>query len=290
MATAAVHSPDEAAQRILPAAAPLTVDPVQDVRHTALACVQTFAQILADHSRTLDDTLAAAGRPLTAAAKCLEHGRSMVRPAQGDCSWGDCALLASLQLPAHGHAAARMQTLEGQRHAHRRPCVQAAQGRSCSRAPQRLAGMLAWAATWGGPCRSTCAGPPRPQRPQACRQHRQPWPRHRHPWQARSRHRPVQAAMRSRMDSPAQLEASLWACMWSAGRGHEVHSSAAGGLRPRLLIRQLAMQSAHAPASTVTHAWHRHGCEQPECIPDSCGALQHGHGTSCGGLGPPTGR
>ena len=61
VATAAVHTADEAAQRILPAAAPLAVDQIQDVRHAALACISAFAQILTDHNRTLDDALSAAG-------------------------------------------------------------------------------------------------------------------------------------------------------------------------------------------------------------------------------------
>ena len=79
MATAAVHSADEAAQRILPAAAPLAVDPVQDVRHTALACVQTFAQILADHNRTLDDALLAAGASVPSMHRILaDQGQMLV--------------------------------------------------------------------------------------------------------------------------------------------------------------------------------------------------------------------
>lgn len=61
VATAVMHTAEEAAQRILPSAAPLTIDPVQEVRHTALAAVDVFVQILRDHNRTLDDTLIAAG-------------------------------------------------------------------------------------------------------------------------------------------------------------------------------------------------------------------------------------
>lgn len=61
VATAVRHSAEEAANRIVPAAAPLLVDPVQEVRHTALAAVDAYVQILRDHNRTLDDSLTAAG-------------------------------------------------------------------------------------------------------------------------------------------------------------------------------------------------------------------------------------
>ena len=64
VATAVMHSAEEAATRIVPSAAPLTVDPVQEVRHTALAAVDVFAQILRDHNRTLDDSLTAAGEAI----------------------------------------------------------------------------------------------------------------------------------------------------------------------------------------------------------------------------------
>lgn len=73
VATAVMHSADEAATRIVPAAAPLTVDPVQEVRHTALAAVDVFVQILRDHNHTLDDTLIASGAPAAAAAAPVCH-------------------------------------------------------------------------------------------------------------------------------------------------------------------------------------------------------------------------
>ena len=79
VATAVMHSSEEAAQRIIPSAAPLTVDPVQEVRHTALAAVDVFVQILRDHNRTLDDSLTAAGGcrdvpPVTLQPRCGPRG------------------------------------------------------------------------------------------------------------------------------------------------------------------------------------------------------------------------
>ena len=73
VATAVMHSAEEAAQRIIPSAAPLTVDPVQEVRHTALAAVDVFVQILRDHNRTLDDSLIAAGTAATCMLLCQQH-------------------------------------------------------------------------------------------------------------------------------------------------------------------------------------------------------------------------
>ena len=61
MATADLHAPAEAATRILPAVAPLTIDSVAEVRRTALQALADFSKVLVNHSKTLDDQAAAAG-------------------------------------------------------------------------------------------------------------------------------------------------------------------------------------------------------------------------------------
>ena len=61
LATAHLHDANEAANRVLPAVAPLGVDAVQEVRHTALQVLISFTKLLQDHSRTLDDQAQASG-------------------------------------------------------------------------------------------------------------------------------------------------------------------------------------------------------------------------------------
>lgn len=63
MATAHLHAPAEAANRILPAVGPLTIDPVAEVRRTALQALSDFSKVLKDHSSVLDEQAAAAGEP-----------------------------------------------------------------------------------------------------------------------------------------------------------------------------------------------------------------------------------
>lgn len=61
MATAHLHGPADAATRILPAVAPLTIDGVTEVRKTALLALSDFSEVLKDHSKLLEDQAAAAG-------------------------------------------------------------------------------------------------------------------------------------------------------------------------------------------------------------------------------------
>ena len=61
MATAHLHGPAEAATRIIPAVAPLTIDTVTEVRRTALQALSDFSQVLKDHSKLLEDQAATAG-------------------------------------------------------------------------------------------------------------------------------------------------------------------------------------------------------------------------------------
>lgn len=62
MATAHLHGPTDAATRILPAVAPLAMDPVTEVRKTALQALTDFTLILKDHSKLLDEQAGAAGK------------------------------------------------------------------------------------------------------------------------------------------------------------------------------------------------------------------------------------
>ena len=131
VATAAVHSADEAAQRILPAVSPLAVDQIQEVRHAALACIQTFSQILSDHSRTLDDALNAAGADCTVVliAKLLRLVHHMMQ-LMLDITDPGCRLIPLTS--------------------------QGLQAESCSKVPQLRLGLWAWAATLAGLCHSLC--------------------------------------------------------------------------------------------------------------------------------------
>ena len=70
VATAELHSPEEAGIRILPALGPLTVDAVGEVRHSALAALEAFSAVLKQHSSSLDSVHQAAG----GAAKDLAQG------------------------------------------------------------------------------------------------------------------------------------------------------------------------------------------------------------------------
>ncbi len=70
VATAELHTPEEAGIRILPALGPLTVDAVAEVRQSALAALEAFSAVLKQHSSSLDSVHQAAG----GAAKDLAQG------------------------------------------------------------------------------------------------------------------------------------------------------------------------------------------------------------------------
>ncbi|KAK9810296.1 hypothetical protein WJX72_008245 [[Myrmecia] bisecta] len=70
MATASLHSPEEAAQRVLPAVCPLAIDPISEVRHTALAAMDAFTKVLKDHNVVLTQTAESVGQ----ASKDLQQG------------------------------------------------------------------------------------------------------------------------------------------------------------------------------------------------------------------------
>ncbi len=54
VATAKYHSPEDAATRILPAVGPLCVDPVHEVRASALTCLEHFSKQLKAHHAELE--------------------------------------------------------------------------------------------------------------------------------------------------------------------------------------------------------------------------------------------
>ena len=60
MATKQSYAADEAASRVIPCVAPLAVDPVPEVRHSALATLDAFVKLLQEHSATRDSTAGAA--------------------------------------------------------------------------------------------------------------------------------------------------------------------------------------------------------------------------------------
>ena len=114
LATAHLHSATEAATRILPAVAPLAVDSVAEVRHTALQAMASFSQVLNDHSRMLDDQAAMASEP----------DRPIPIPGGGS--------------PAH--PAAKCVCLE-----------QATRQKTCHKSRAEEAGLQGWAVPWVGP-------------------------------------------------------------------------------------------------------------------------------------------
>ena len=61
MATKQSYAAEEAAGRVLPCVSPLAVDPVQEVRHCALATLQAFVQTLQEHSASMDAAAVASG-------------------------------------------------------------------------------------------------------------------------------------------------------------------------------------------------------------------------------------
>ena len=77
MATADLHAPAEAATRILPAVAPLTIDSVAEVRRTALQALADFSKVLLDHSKMLDEQATAAGDIFCLAVWCCTPPRQM---------------------------------------------------------------------------------------------------------------------------------------------------------------------------------------------------------------------
>ena len=60
MATKQSYATEEAASRVIPCVAPLAVDPVPEVRHSALATLEGFVKLLQEHSATRDSTAGAA--------------------------------------------------------------------------------------------------------------------------------------------------------------------------------------------------------------------------------------
>ncbi|GMH33401.1 hypothetical protein BSKO_01235 [Bryopsis sp. KO-2023] len=56
MATKDVHSPEEVAQRVIPMTAPIAVDPVEETRLAAIACLETFTDILKKNSEEMKAT------------------------------------------------------------------------------------------------------------------------------------------------------------------------------------------------------------------------------------------
>ena len=61
VATVEAYAADEAAQRIIPAVAPLGVDPVSEVRQSALAALDAFMRLLKEHSKQLESATTATG-------------------------------------------------------------------------------------------------------------------------------------------------------------------------------------------------------------------------------------
>ena len=61
VATVEAYAADEAAQRIIPAVAPLGVDPVSEVRQSALAALDAFMRLLKEHSTRLESAATATG-------------------------------------------------------------------------------------------------------------------------------------------------------------------------------------------------------------------------------------
>lgn len=59
VASARYHSPEDAAARVLPAVGPLCVDPVHEVRASALACVEHFTKVLVENNKRLEAQAAA---------------------------------------------------------------------------------------------------------------------------------------------------------------------------------------------------------------------------------------
>ena len=69
VATVEAYAADEAAQRIIPAVAPLGVDPVLEVRQSALAALDAFMRLLKEHSAQLDSAATATGSAAGAVAQ-----------------------------------------------------------------------------------------------------------------------------------------------------------------------------------------------------------------------------
>ena len=95
VATAEMHSPEEAGIRILPALGPLTVDAVPEVRHSALAALEAFSGVLQQHSSSMDAVHQAAG----GAAKDLAQGATTGSWSVGlgnNLGWASLSSLTSL--------------------------------------------------------------------------------------------------------------------------------------------------------------------------------------------------
>lgn len=74
VATARYHGPEDAATRVLPAVGPLCVDPVHEVRASALACVQHFSKVLQENHERLEAQAAALAAEGGAAAAAAAPG------------------------------------------------------------------------------------------------------------------------------------------------------------------------------------------------------------------------
>ena len=89
VATVEAYAADEAAQRIIPAVAPLGVDPVPEVRQSALAALDAFMRLLREHSTQLESAATATGSAAGDAAQVTLPG---LAPRLG---WPVCCLLGS---------------------------------------------------------------------------------------------------------------------------------------------------------------------------------------------------
>ncbi|EFN51516.1 hypothetical protein CHLNCDRAFT_140213 [Chlorella variabilis] len=84
VATAQYHSPEDAAMRVLPAVGPLCIDPVHEVRASALACLEHFTKALTGHHRELERKAAvqegetSGGKLITASAPGSKEGGSLL--------------------------------------------------------------------------------------------------------------------------------------------------------------------------------------------------------------------
>lgn len=63
IATAQYHSVEDAALRILPAATPLCIDPVSEVRSSAIQCVECFMKMVKENDVRMNEAQAASGPP-----------------------------------------------------------------------------------------------------------------------------------------------------------------------------------------------------------------------------------
>jgi hypothetical protein len=77
VATIGYYEPGEAAGRVMPSVAPLTMDPEGDVREQAFKCLETFTAILKKHSKRLEEG------PEAAAAATAAEAAAAPKPTVG---------------------------------------------------------------------------------------------------------------------------------------------------------------------------------------------------------------